>query len=126
GWVNAAYVKMTKNGRALFAIPEILALKQVPPTQPGEVNSSAVTPVALGDPNRIVGTIINVDAGRNVQLRRTPGIDGESLSLIPAGATVTVLSQTEIKLKGAVGEPPSPIWLLVRFDTESGSITGWI
>jgi uncharacterized protein YgiM (DUF1202 family) len=125
GWVNAQYVRITRNGRPVRDVAEIYTFKVVPPTTPGEVNSSSVTPVAL-DVNRTIGTI-TVDEGRNLQLRRTPGIDGESLALIPAGAEVTVISKTEVKSQGGVvGEPASTIWLFVRYDTDTGAITGWI
>ncbi len=124
GWVRADYVRLTKNGRLVKEIVDVLALRQILPTTPGEINSGSVTPVAA-DPNQIIGTI-TVDEGRNLQLRRTPGIDGESLALVPAGATVIVLSKYDVKPKGVIGEPTNPTWLLVRYETDQGAITGWV
>ncbi len=125
GWVNAQYVKITRNGRVVKEIADILAFKQIPQNTPGEINSAAVTPVGA-DANQIVGTV-TVNEGTNLQLRRTPGIDGESLALVPAGAQVVVLAKFEVKSKGGVvGEPASTIWLLVRYATDTGTITGWV
>jgi uncharacterized protein YgiM (DUF1202 family) len=77
------------------------------------------------DPNNIIGTI-TVDEGRNLQLRRTPGIDGESLALVPSGAQVIVIEKTDIPPKGFVGEPTNPTWLFCRYETESGAVIGWL
>jgi uncharacterized protein YgiM (DUF1202 family) len=115
---------VTRNGRLIKEVIDILALRQVLPTIPGEINSSSVTPVA-GESNQIIGTI-TVDEGRNLQLRRTPGIDGESLALVPAGATVIVLAKYDVQPKGLIGEPTTPTWLLVRYETDQGAITGWV
>ncbi len=124
GWINAQYVKLTRNGKTVKEIVDILSFKQVPENTPGEIKTGAVTPVGA-DVNQIIGTI-NVDEGRNLQLRRTPGIDGESLALLPAGAQVVVLARTDITPKGLVGEPTNPTWLLVRYQTDTGAITGWV
>ncbi|MCC7446162.1 MAG: DUF4397 domain-containing protein [Anaerolineae bacterium] len=124
GWVNAQYVSVTKNGRQVFAIIDLLTLKQIPADTPGEINSTAITPVGAST-NNIIGTV-TVDEGRNLQLRRTPGVDGESLALLPNGANVVVISKTEIPLKGLVGEPNSPIWLYVRYEAENSTLTGWV
>jgi len=124
GWINAQYVSVTKNGRPVTQLIDLLTLKQIPADTPGEINSTAITPVGATT-NNIIGTV-TVDEGRNLQLRRTPGVDGESLALLPNGANVVVLSKTEIPLKGLVGEPNSPIWLYVRYEAENSTLTGWV
>jgi uncharacterized protein YraI len=125
GWVNAPYVTLTRNGKPVKEIADILAFKQIPANTPGEFNTTAVTPVGA-DANQIIGTV-TVNEGTNLQLRRTPGIDGESLALVPAGAQLVVLEKTEVKSKGGVvGEPASTIWLLVRYATDTGTIVGWV
>ncbi len=125
GWINAQYVKISRNGRAVKDLVDIVNFKQIPANIPGEINSGAVTPVA-GDANNVIGTV-TVNEGTNLQLRRTPGITGESLALIPAGGTVIVLQKTEIKnQEPVVGAPDSTTWLWVRYETESGAVVGWI
>lgn len=124
GWVNAQFVSITKDGKPIRQLNEILAFKQIPEDTFGEIKSSSVTPVAL-DINQILGTIV-VNEGVRLQLRRTPNITSESLTLLDNGSQVTVQSQTTVKLTGQVGEPSSPIWLFVRFETTGGAITGWV
>ena len=124
GWVNAQYVDITRNGRPVREVVDILSFREIPADQNGEFKTTAITPVAA-DPNNIIGTI-TVDEGRNLQLRRTPGIDGESLALVPSGAQVIVIEKTDIPPKGFVGEPTNPTWLFVRYETESGAVVGWL
>ncbi len=127
GWVNAdpSYLEVTRNGKPVKTPADMVTLRLIPPTQPGEVNSSSVTPVA--ESNDIIATVDQINEGTNLQMRRTPGIDGESLALIPAKAQTVVLQQTTIKSKGGVvGEPASTIWLFVRYTTDAGAVTGWI
>ena len=123
GWINAQFVRITKDGRAITKDADILAFKQIPEDTPGEVNSS-VTPVS--NTINIIGTVSNVDPNVNVQIRRQPNITAESLGLLPAGSTVIVLAKTEIKTTPVVGSPASPIWLFIRFDTDTGSTFGWV
>jgi uncharacterized protein YraI len=124
GWVNAQYVDITRNGRPVREVIDILSFREIPADQNGELKTTAITPVAA-DPNNIIGTI-TVDEGRNLQLRRTPGIDGESLALVPSGAQVIVIEKTDIPPKGFVGEPTNPTWLFCRYETESGAVIGWL
>jgi len=127
GWTKPQYLTITnaKNER-ISSVKALVALPQVPENEFGTISSGAVTPVAP-DTNRMVGIVNTTNAGVNLQLRRTPGIDGESLALLPTGAELTVYSKTEVKSKGGVvGEPASTMWFYVRFDTTTGSVTGWV
>ncbi len=124
GWINAQYVSISKNGKPVTALIDILSFKQIAQNIPGEFNTTVITPVGATS-NNIIGTV-TVDEGRNLQLRRTPGVDGESLALLPAGANVTVINKTEIPLKGLIGEPNSPVWLYVRYEAENSTLTGWV
>lgn len=125
GWTKAFYLILTNDrGRRLSSVQDIFALRQIPEDTFGEISAN-VTPVGP-DAIFIIGTV-TVDPGVNLQLRRTPGIDGESLTLLPAGVELIVLEKTEVQSQGGlVGEPASLIWLFVRYQTESGSITGWV
>ncbi len=138
GWVSTAYVQfMFRGDEFLPSIPEDMEelfqrslLVIVEPTIRGEI--SATTPaqtqaqppaqpvadagqVASGAEttdlqNQVVATIV-LDPGANIHLRRTPNSGGESLGLIPSGATVLVAGRT-----------PDSQWLRVNYD----GIDGWI
>lgn len=126
GWTKPQFLLITnERGRRVEKVEDIVAFPQIPENEFGTIDTGEATPIALDD-SRIIGTV-NVDPGVNLQLRRTPGIDGESITLIPAGAELTVIEKTEIPSQGGlVGEPQSTIWLFVRFQTDSGSVTGWV
>jgi hypothetical protein len=125
GWINAQYVRISRNGKAVREVVDVINFKQVPSNIPGEINSQAVTPVGPGS-NDIIGTV-NVNEGTNLQLRRTPGIEGESLALVPAGAVLVIVSKTEVKSQGGlVGEPASTVWFWVRYQTDTGTVNGWV
>ncbi|MEP7286895.1 MAG: DUF4397 domain-containing protein [Chloroflexota bacterium] len=124
GWVNNQYVSLTRNGKPLKDFADILTLKQIAENTPGEVSTGAVTPIA--SVIQTIGTVV-VNDGTNLQMRRTPDIAAESIALIPANAQVIVLEKTEVKSKGGlVGEPDSTIWLWVRYQSDSGSVVGWV
>jgi uncharacterized protein YgiM (DUF1202 family) len=126
GWTKAQYLVLTDpRGKRITKVADMLAFPQIPANRYGSIDSSSATPIPP-DTNRIVGTV-NVDVGVNLQLRRTPGIDGESLTLLPAGTELSVLEKTAVKSQGGlVGEPESTIWLWTRYDTDSGYINGWV
>jgi uncharacterized protein YgiM (DUF1202 family) len=126
GWTKAQYLVLTDpRGKRITKVADMVAFPQIPANRYGSIDSSSATPVPP-DTNRIVGTV-NVDVGVNLQLRRTPGIDGESLTLLPAGTELTVLEKTAVKSQGGlVGEPQSTIWLWARYTTDSGYINGWV
>lgn len=125
GWVNSLFLRqLTRNGKPVIKIEDVLTFPQIPEDRFGEVKSGAVTPVG---PDVIVTIAkVNVDTGVNLQLRRGPGTDKESLARIPGEAELVVISKTEVKPKSGIGEPQNPIWLFVRYETETGSVTGWV
>jgi hypothetical protein len=136
GWVNAQFVDLTRNGKPVRDVKDILAFKEIAATTPGEVNSAAVTPIA--QTSQVIGTV-TVDQGRNLQLRRTPDVQGESLALLPSGAQVIVLQQLETNAQGTpialnanTTITPVPtgtnviLWLFVRYQTDTGGVDGWV
>jgi uncharacterized protein YraI len=123
GWINIDYVHITQDGKTVSRVSDILAFKAIPEDTPGQVNGS-VTPVS--NTVNIIGKVSNVDVNVNVQIRRTPNINSESLGLLPVGSTVIVLAKTDIKATPVVGAPASSTWLFIEFDTDSGSIFGWV
>lgn len=126
GWVLSSYLDLVNNGKPIgnSNLDAVLAFTQVPEDTPGEVTNTNITPVA-GDSNRVIGTV-KTNTGTNAQLRRTPGINGESLALVPAEGQVYVISRTDVKLTGLVGEPKSPTWFFVQFDSAGSSVFGWM
>jgi hypothetical protein len=70
---------------------------------------------------------VNVNRGVNLQFRRTPGVDGESLALVPGGSQLAVLAKTDIPVTGAPGEPTIPEWLYAVFVQPDGvQVAGWV
>lgn len=125
GWTIAQFLDITINGRSILPTNNaaLLSLKEIPANTPGEVSNSNITPVA--ETNNVIGTV-TTNPGTNAQLRRTPNIDGESLALVPSGATVIVLQKMTIPITPVVGAPTSAIWYFVRYDANGSSIFGWM
>jgi len=125
GWADSAYLNITVNGRPISATDtaSLLALKQIPENTPGTLENTSITPVAVS--NALIGTIKTTN-GSNAQLRRTPNIAGESLALLPAGATVIVLAQTSVPISSVVGAATTPIWYFVNYTTADGAVFGWV
>ncbi|MBE2195916.1 MAG: DUF4397 domain-containing protein [Anaerolinea sp.] len=126
GWTKPQYLQVKDaKGNAVFKIEQWFSLPLIPENQFGVVSNPAATPITQR-PDEVIATVI-VDPGVNLQLRRTPSINGESMQLLPNGTKLIALEQTTVEsLGGLVGEPQSTIWLYVRFETETGVITGWI
>ncbi|MHB8624898.1 MAG: DUF4397 domain-containing protein [Aggregatilineales bacterium] len=125
GWTIAQFLNITINGKSIASTNNaaLLSLKQIPANIPGEVTGTKITPVA--DTNNVIGTI-TTNPGTNAQLRRTPNVAGESLALVPSGATVIVLQKINIPVTPVVGAPTSPLWYFVRYDANGSSIFGWM
>jgi uncharacterized protein YraI len=111
-WVNALYLVVSDvQGR-----PQRLAdLPTVPSNRAGEAFNTAIQPPSARQ-NVVTVTVINLDPGVNVNIRRTVGTQGESLARVPAG---TVL--------GFEGVTEDRQWVFVSYVTpEGGTVTGWI
>lgn len=107
GWVNSQFVTLTQNGR-----PFLLA--DIPTANEIRVGGVQGSPLAAPPPpvtQTITATIDKVDPGANLQLRRDPNANAESLGLIPAGTQLEVLGRN-----GNGG------WLLVQYN----GVEGWI
>jgi len=138
GWVSTSFIQfMFRGDEFLPSIPEDMEelfqrslLVIVEPTIRGEISATAPAQtqtqpqaqpaggagqaasgaVATDLRNQVVATIL-LNPGANIHLRRTPNSGGESLGLIPSGATVLVAGRT-----------PDSQWLRVSYD----GIDGWI
>jgi uncharacterized protein YraI len=137
-WVNAQYVQVTLEGKRVETLEDYMGLvkgKNVdlsPYNIPGGPREEGVivNPAQLSAPTpqaeAPIRATVNVNPGVNLQIRRTPGVTGESLALVPGGAQLTVLGQTTL------AEVPSggitrPEWLLVQFlDATNITVQGWV
>ncbi len=115
GWVSTLYVQYQWRGDSIdfeeMEARDLLLFEDE--TTRGEVGSGVV-PLARAtvDPfrNQAVATI-DIDPGANLQLRRNPSSEAESLGLIPSGTQLIVTARNE------AGD-----WLFVEFE----DVTGWI
>ncbi|GIK64249.1 MAG: hypothetical protein BroJett018_20430 [Chloroflexota bacterium] len=134
-WVRADFLQITYKGRNIndigkfFELVELGEIDAVPSNYPGGAvdDSAIVVPPSETAPQLPIATV-NVNPGVNLQLRRTPSIQAESLALVPGGTDLSVLSRTEITPGTEIGAPQSPDWYFVQFATPDGSalITGWV
>lgn len=111
-WVNALYLVV----RDAQNRPQRLAdLPLVAGNRPGEARDTAITPPPVLE-NAATVTIVNVDPGVNVHIRRTNETAGESLALVPVGS--------EMEFEG-VNE--SREWVFVRYNpTPETFVRGWV
>lgn len=115
GWVSTQYIQFRWRGELIdFDEMEARAfLFFEDPSVRGELGSGAVAPARpTVDPlaDQVVADV-QIDPGANLQFRRTPSANGESLGLIPSGSRLLVTARDE-----------SGAWLLVEFE----GVTGWI
>lgn len=111
-WVNALYLAVANAaGR-----PQRLAdLPTVPANRAGEAVNTAISAPTLA-PTVATVTIIGLDPGVNLNIRRTQGTDGESLALVPAGTTMTLEGVSEDRA-----------WVFVAYAPPTGgTIRGWV
>jgi uncharacterized protein YgiM (DUF1202 family) len=110
-WVNSLYLDVrTPKGEK----QRLAELPTVPNNRPGSSTGTVVsTPVPPENFARAV--VFNLDAGVNLNIRRTPESDGEVLA--------RVLSGTSMRL---IGVGSSGQWAFVEYNpAEGGTIRGW-
>jgi hypothetical protein len=113
-WVNAQFLDVRDPRGNLQRLAD---LPTVPSNQPGEARDTAVTPPPLPE-NVVIATVVGLDAGVNLQIRRTPETTGESLALVP--------NDTALELVGMI-ETEARDWAFVRYTAPDGSsVTGWV
>ena len=109
-WVNSYYVAVNATNGNLVALR---SLPTVPSNRAGEAFNTVVGVPTIEEvlPQAIVG---GLDEGVNLQIRRTPDVAGESLTLVPNGTALALLGMNEERS-----------WAFVRYETEEGRVTGW-
>ena len=117
GWAATLYLRYEFRGRAVD-LAEMTSLGLLQPVDEATLRGSVTAgtaPVAqpTADPLRgvNVGTVVGLDAGVSLNLRRTPDTNAEVLAQIPMGANMQVLSRSG-----------SDAWLEVEFE----GTTGWV
>lgn len=117
GWASTLYLRYEYRGRAVD-LDEMTALALLQPVDEATLRGSVTAgtaPVVPPTPNPLrnvnVATVVGLDAGINLNLRRTPDTSAEVIAQIPNGATLRVLSRSG-----------SLAWLEVEFEGQ----TGWV
>ncbi|MCB9451929.1 MAG: DUF4397 domain-containing protein [Anaerolineaceae bacterium] len=110
-WVNALYLDVRDKNNERVRLAD---LQTVPGNLPGASVSTEVTPPPIPE-DRVTATVFNLDPSVNLNLRRTPTVDGEVLTRQPNGTVTEFL-----------GVNAAQDWYFVRYTpAEGGSITGW-
>ncbi len=116
GWVNMQFVTLQRNGQSVTfdRLQELNELKTIDDTQRGSVVNTGPTsqPEATQPRNVVVGTVVGLNDGANLHLRRSASDQGESLALLPNGTTVIVDGRTEDSL-----------WLHVTYQNQGGWVS---
>jgi uncharacterized protein YraI len=109
-WVNALYVALAApNGQPM----PLRNLPTIPANRAGQSNTSAILP-PVETVAEVTVTVGGLDEGVNLQIRRTPSTNGESLTLVPTGTVLDFLGINEAR-----------DWVFVRYNQPSGNVTGW-
>ncbi len=112
-WVNALYVGV--NGADGVPMP-LKNLVTIPENRAGGVGTGVAPTAAPADnADTVIATVGGLDNGVNLQVRRTPTQEGESLTRVPNGTQLQFL-----------GVNKDRTWVWVKFSTPDGSVTGWV
>lgn len=111
-WVNSHYVSVHLPNGDILPLRNLIT---IPSNRPGVARDTAITAPQPTQPT-ISAIVGGLDEGVNLQIRRTPDIAGESLTLVPNG--------TELEL---IGMNEARSWAFVRFiEADGGTVTGWV
>lgn len=119
GWLNLEYVSMQRNGLAVSfdRLQELLELNVLGDDVRGGVVAGAqpTSGVAQDLRNVVVGTVIGLNPGANVHLRRFHDAQAESLGLLSNGMTVVVNGRSVDDLWYQVTYQGNTGWIAVDF-----------
>ena len=111
-WVNALYVGVSSADGLPLPLKN---LATIPGNRAGQVNAGVAPTAVPPREDQVIATVGGLDSGVNLQVRRTPTQDGESLTRVPNGTQLEFL-----------GVNSDRTWIWVRFATPEGSVTGWV
>ncbi|MBE2271612.1 MAG: DUF4397 domain-containing protein [Anaerolinea sp.] len=116
GWVSTQFVSYQRNSQpvTLDELETRNELETIDDAERGavEVMPVGVTPTATPLRDTIVGEVVNLDAGANLQFRRNPRASAESLGLVPNG--------TILIIEGQATDSEGRIWLLTNYQGQDG------
>jgi uncharacterized protein YraI len=123
GWVSVSYLKYQLNSQditlddlkvAVSKFTDLPLYEVVPDDRRGAIGAGTEG-VSLPTPDPLKNAFVaevKLDQGANLQLRRNPNVDAESLALIPSGTSVV-----------ADGRTDAADWLHVSFENQDGWIS---
>jgi uncharacterized protein YraI len=109
-WINALFVEVRTSAGERQRLAD---LPLIPANQFGFAQNTAVTPPVASVPV-VTATVGRLDEGVNLQIRRTPSDQGESLTLVAQGTAVELIGFNE-----------AVTWAFVRYEAPEGRVTGW-
>jgi uncharacterized protein YraI len=126
-WLNVTYVTPDGGSITAWSIATFLDVRDadgerqrlrelptVPRNQAGGAAGTSITPPPDTE-DRVTVIVIGINAGANLNLRRTPTTDGEVLAPVPAGTVLDFLGINEART-----------WMFVRYISLDGiTYTGW-
>jgi uncharacterized protein YraI len=115
GWVDTRFLVLQRLDQPIdyARLQELNALQIIDTDQRGEVVTTGQPTAAVATDLRdvVAGTVVGLNPGANVHMRRQPNEQAESLALLPSGATVLVMGRTQ-----------DNTWLQISYQ----NTTGWI
>ncbi|MCI0712660.1 MAG: DUF4397 domain-containing protein [Chloroflexi bacterium] len=124
GWVSAQYITLSFQGRAYAVenLPEadeievggrIVVENALPPSTAPSAATAAPPPAST---TGLLGQVININVGSNLNLRDQPNAQARVIASIPANSQMLVLGRS------AIGD-----WLNVRYEIAGeGTFIGWV
>lgn len=109
-WVNALYLSVSDTRGHLQRLAD---LPTVPSNRAGSAQNTSIQPPSSPD-RTIFAYTGNVSGNARIHIRRTPDITAESLALVPGGTKLVFIGLNE-----------DQDWYFVRYEDETGIVTGW-
>lgn len=111
-WVNALYLDVREPDGDRQRLAD---LPTVPNNRIGEAINTGITPPPVPE-DRVTATVIGLNVGANLNIRRTPDTAGEILDRIPGGTVVELVGISED------GE-----WAFItHLPSGGGTVSGWV
>jgi uncharacterized protein YgiM (DUF1202 family) len=93
---------------------------------PGESRNTQISSPRSPE-DRIVAVVININSSANLNLRRTPAVDGEVLAQLPVDTAVEIVGVNDVAEEGVEFIPSAAEWAFVNYSPASGGvISGWV
>lgn len=115
GWVSTLYVSYRFRGGLLNAetLLNLGRIEVIEGERRGFTEGATTLPSSID--NTIYADVSGLNPGANLHIRIAPDASSESLMLIPGG--------TSLALEGV---NPSNTWAYIRYEMQSGTLSGWV